>query len=160
MRCLIVDDDESPRALMEVLLSRAGHRATAVPSGDAALEAVRHDSFDVAIVDMEMPGRGGAATIASLRALEPGLRILVVSGYDDRRRVMAALEAGADGYLLKDELSESLSESLQDVRAGYTPLSSRVAAIMLRQLRKGLSNQPDGAAAIGRIRARPDKPRR
>jgi DNA-binding NarL/FixJ family response regulator len=158
MRCLIIDDDESPRTLMEVLLSRAGHRATAVPSGDAGVEALRREPYDVAIVDMEMPGRNGAATIADLRALDPRLRVLVVSGYDDRRHVMAALEAGADGYLLKDELSESLSDSLQDVRAGYTPLSSRVAAIMLKQLRKDLGGQPEQAATIARIRPRPDKP--
>jgi DNA-binding NarL/FixJ family response regulator len=151
MRCLIIDDDESPRQLMTSLVLRAGHQATAVNCGRAAIETARSQAFDIAIVDMEMPGRNGPATIGGLRALHPGLRVLVVSGYDDRRHVLAALEAGADGYLVKDEVSESLTESLQSVRAGYTPLSPRVAAIMLRQLRKTLDRPPVEATALARV---------
>lgn len=152
MRCLIIDDDESPRTLIENLITRAGHHATAVPDGDAGLTAMATEAFDIAIVDLELPGRTGAQTIASLRALNPHLRILVVSGYDDRRHVMDALEAGADGYLLKDEVVGSLFGSLQDVRAGYTPLSSRVAAIMLRQLRKSHGPSVVKATTVARIR--------
>jgi DNA-binding NarL/FixJ family response regulator len=154
MRCLIIDDDETPRTLMESLITRAGHHATVAADGDAGLRAMAAERFDIAIVDLELPGRTGASTIASLRALNPHLRILVVSGYDDRRHVMEALEAGADGYLLKDEVVESLFGSLQDVRAGYTPLSSRVAAIMLRQLRKSHGPSVVQATTLARIRPR------
>ena len=153
MRCLIVDDDESPRTLMTKLIVRAGHQATAVNCGRAAIETARTQSFDVAIVDMEMPGRNGAATISGLRALDPGLRVLVVSGHDDRRHVLAALEAGADGYLVKDEVSDSLTEPLQNVRAGNTPLSPRVASVMLRQLRKQL-DRPPVSVPVARMRRR------
>lgn len=144
---------------MTKLILRAGHQATAVNCGRAAIETLRAQSFDVAIVDMEMPGRNGPATIGGLRALDPALRVLVVSGHDDRHHVLAALEAGADGYLVKDEVSESLAESLQTVRAGYTPLSPRVAAIMLRQLRKQLDRPPIEARAVGRIRRSDPKSR-
>lgn len=65
---------------------------------------------------------------------------------------MDALEAGADGYLVKDEIADSLISSLQSVRAGYTPLSPRVAAIMLRQLRKTLDRPPVQAEPVARIR--------
>ena len=136
MRCLIIDDDESPRMLMARLILRSGHACMAVDGPKAAVAALAAERFDIAIVDMEMPDGGGVPTIASLRQIDPQLRILVVSGYDDRRHVMAALDAGADGYLVKDEVAESLGSSLQSVRAGHTPLSPRVAAIMVRQLRK------------------------
>lgn len=135
MRCLILDDDESPRVLMERLITGAGHRATAVGQFSAAVDAVEKSAFDVAIVDMEMPDTSGETAIASLRRLRPDLGILVVSGYSDRRHVLAAFDAGADGYILKDELGESLSTSLQDIRAGNMPLSPRVAAVVVRQLR-------------------------
>ncbi len=135
MRCLILDDDESPRVLMERLISGAGHRATTASEFTEALAMLENEEFDVAIVDMEMPDTSGETAIAVLRMKRPALRILVVSGYSDRRHVLAAFDAGADGYLLKDELGESLSSSLHAVRAGDTPISPRVAAIVVRQLR-------------------------
>jgi|GEM_PF-3262013 len=136
MRCLIIDDDPSPRALMERLINSAGHRSRSVSSGPEAIAALTNDRYDVALVDLEMPGMDGAATIESLRAVAPELRVLVVSGYDDRRHVMAALDAGANGYIVKDEIGESLTKSLQEVRAGHSPLSPRVAAVIVRQMRK------------------------
>jgi DNA-binding NarL/FixJ family response regulator len=136
MRCLIIDDDESPRMMMARLILRSGHACMAVDGPKAALAAMASERFDIAIVDMEMPDGGGVPMIANLRQIDPQLRILVVSGYDDRRHVIAALDAGADGYLVKDEVPESLGTSLQSVRAGHTPLSPRVASIMLKQMRK------------------------
>jgi DNA-binding NarL/FixJ family response regulator len=155
MRCLIIDDDESPRTLMERLLAKAGHRIVVCTSADEGSIAATQTAFDVAIVDMEMPGKGGAATIGDLRRIDPQLKVLVVSGYGDRAHVLAALEAGADGYLLKDELSESLPSSLQDVRAGHTPLSPRVAAVMVRHMRQ-LTKQtgPQPALPLARIKPR------
>lgn len=143
---------------MERLIARAGHRAQTAASCDQALGVLRDDDFDVAIVDMEMPGSAGPETIERLRVVRPMLRVLVVSGHDDRKRVLAALESGADGYLLKDDLSEHLAMSLHDVRAGATPLSPRVAAIMLRYLRKMLNEKVSEAAPLARIR--PVSPRR
>lgn len=135
MRCLIVDDDPGPRALMERLVRGAGHRATAVEDFDGAADALGAEHFDVALVDLEMPGLCGPELIAALRILAPELRVLVVSGHDDRRHVLEALDAGADGYLLKDDLGAELATSLSEVRAGLSPLSARVAAVVVRHLR-------------------------
>jgi DNA-binding NarL/FixJ family response regulator len=144
VRCLIIDDDESPRVLMERLVTRAGHRVTGCASPMAGIEAVTMQPFDVAIVDMEMPGMDGAALIGELRRVVPEIRVLVVSGYGDRNHVMAAIEAGADGYILKDELADSLADSLQEVRAGHTPLSPRVARLMLARLRQTMGTKSVG----------------
>ena len=141
VRCLIIDDDESPRVLIEKLVTHAGHRATGCGTPRAGIEAATQNAYDVAIVDMEMPGMDGASLIGELRRVTPEIRVLVVSGYGDRNHVMAAFEAGADGYLLKDELSEALTGSLQDVRAGNSPLSPRVARLMLTRLRQTLGTR-------------------
>ncbi|HET6611797.1 MAG TPA: response regulator transcription factor [Kofleriaceae bacterium] len=154
MRCLIVDDDESPRELLSLLITRSGHEAMAVASAGSALTALEERDFDVAIVDMEMPGAGGATTITTLRSRDPNLRVLVVSGHDDPGRVLAAFEAGADGYLLKDELSSALCASLHEVRAGLAPLSPRVAAIVLRELRRARASGAPAATALARLRPR------
>jgi len=138
---------------MEHLVTRSGHRATAVDSAHAGVLALKKSDFDVVLVDMEMPQHGGPATITFLKSKFPQLPILVVSGYDDPKHVMAALEAGADGYLVKDDLNESLAECLQNVRAGQAPLSPKIASIVVRKLRKTLRDTaPDGHAAIGRVR--------
>lgn len=110
----------------------------------AGIQALTLAAYDIAIVDMEMPGMDGAALIGELRRVVPEIRVLVVSGYGDRNHVMAAIEAGADGYILKDELTESLAGSLQEVRAGHTPLSPRVARLMLARLRQTLNTKSVG----------------
>ena len=136
MRCLVVDDDDSPRELIVRVLRRAGHKVAGAPDMIAAREYLEGEDVDVVLLDLEMPGTRGAAAIAAVREVCPAARILVVSGHDDPRHVLAALEGGADGYLLKDELGESLTDALQAVRAGHSPLSPRVAAVMLRRLRE------------------------
>jgi DNA-binding NarL/FixJ family response regulator len=155
---LIIDDDESPRVLIERLVTHAGHRATGCGSPLAGIEAATQNAYDVAIVDMEMPGMDGASLIGELRRVTPEIRVLVVSGYGDRNHVMAAFEAGADGYLLKDELSESLTGSLHDVRAGNSPLSPRVARLMLTRLRQTMGTRAIAATPtatpIARIKRR------
>jgi DNA-binding NarL/FixJ family response regulator len=158
VRCLIIDDDDSPRTLMERLVTRAGHRATGCSSPMAGIQAATLAPYDIAIVDMEMPGMDGAALIGELRRVMPEIRILVVSGYGDRNHVMAAIEAGADGYILKDELSESLAGSLQEVRAGHTPLSPRVARLMLARLRQTLNSKSVGTGPQAAIRDTPTVP--
>lgn len=150
MRCLIIDDDDSPRTLMEKLIRASGHRATGVAGYDQALGALDEDGFDVAIVDLEMPGVSGIETIGRLRRRDPDLRVLVVSGYGDQRHVLDAIDAGADGYLLKDELGDALTASLVEVRAGHTPLSARVAGVVLRQLRSSQRGAPIARVGVRR----------
>jgi DNA-binding NarL/FixJ family response regulator len=88
----------------------------------------------------------------------PEIRVLVVSGYGDRNHVMAAIEAGADGYILKDELGDSLADSLQEVRAGHTPLSPRVARLMLSKLRQTLATKSVGTGSHPAIKDVPKDP--
>jgi DNA-binding NarL/FixJ family response regulator len=153
MRCLIVDDDASPRELMARMLGGAGHRVTAAADLEGAREALLTGGIDVVLLDLELPGVRGADAIAAVRALSPSSRVLVVSGHDDPRRVLGAIDAGADGYLLKDELGEALAGALQAVRAGHAPLSPRVAALVLRRMRRQGSQPP--AAAVGRLKVPP-----
>lgn len=138
MRCLVIDDEEAPRQLISLLLERGGHQVAMVDSGDRAIDEIESDRFDLAVVDMELPGINGADTIARLRGMRPDLKILVVSGHTDRRYVLSALESGADGYLLKDDVSELLSAVLRDIAAGYTVMSPRIHTGTMRDLLRAL----------------------
>jgi len=154
MRCLIVDDDDSPRELMQRMLTGAGYRVASAPDLESARLELAVGDVDVVLLDLELPGVRGADAIAEVRSLSPRSRVLVVSGHDDARHVHAALDAGADGYLLKDELGEALRGALQAVRAGHAPLSPRVAAILLRRMRRAGSD-PGAAAPVARLKRPP-----
>ncbi|MCG8423267.1 MAG: response regulator transcription factor [Proteobacteria bacterium] len=134
MRCLVIDDDESPRALVAAVLRRHGHESAGVENGDQAIAAMDSGEFDFAIVDMELPGTDGATLTAELRGRYPDLKVLIVSGHDDRRYILSALEAGANGYLLKDDVGEFLPAALHDIEAGFTLLSPRIHTGTLRKL--------------------------
>jgi DNA-binding NarL/FixJ family response regulator len=132
----VIDDSPECRELVERLLMKSGYRPRLVASGNEAIQVI-HDGevFDVALVDMGMPGLCGADLIAALREVAPDMRILIVSSFDDRHHVLSALDAGADGYVLKPELTEKLGSALQEVFAGKSPLSTVAAAILLRHVR-------------------------
>jgi CheY-like chemotaxis protein len=135
MRCLVIDNDPEDRTLVERLLRQCGYRATCTASAREALDLLGHcHHFDMALVDLDMEGMTGAQAIRELRTLEPGMPLLVVSGFDDHTHVMEAVHSGAHGYLLKDDLVDHLRLALQDLRAGKSPLSAGVASVLLRHL--------------------------
>ncbi|HUS67902.1 MAG TPA: response regulator transcription factor [Kofleriaceae bacterium] len=155
MRCLIVEDDDSAREMVERILIRGGHRVLSAGSLIGAQDALAQGPVDVILLDLDLPDSTGVNVVALVRDLAPGARILVVSGHAEPRHVMVALEAGADGYLLKDELSEDLSRALQAVRAGHAPLSPQVAAVALRRLRQ--QNESRAASPVARVLPSPTK---
>ena len=82
---LLIDDDELIQRAVEAVLERLGHTSTTVPSGEAALAALAEGlQPDVAILDMNMPGLGGAGTLQGLRALRPDLPVLLATGHADQ----------------------------------------------------------------------------
>jgi CheY-like chemotaxis protein len=153
MRCLLVDDDPDSRHLVERVLRGLGHRVMAVNSGAAAVAALGDERFDVALVDLEMPGMNGVDTLRVLREQDGQMRLLVVSGRDDRHHVLEALRAGADGYLVKDELADGLGRALQDIAAGKSPLSAGPAAIVVRAVSGRLPPSTRGRRRAARRRA-------
>lgn len=149
MRCLIVEDDDSAREMVERMLVRGGHRVVSAGSLIGAQDALSRGPVDVVLLDLDLPDSAGVNVVALVRDLAPEARILVISGHAEPRHVLVALEAGADGYLLKDELSEDLQRALQAVRAGHSPLSPQVAAVALRRLRQQNDARP--AAPVARV---------
>jgi CheY-like chemotaxis protein len=85
LHVLLVDDDDLVRSSLQALLGVLGHRVTAVPSGEEALVRLQAgDGADLVILDLNMPGLGGAGTLPRLRALRPGLPVLLATGRADQ----------------------------------------------------------------------------
>ena len=119
LRVLVADDNPLNLRLATRILREMGHSGVLVPDGRKALEALRAQSFDVALFDVTMPDMGGLEALAELRAWERSGRrrtpVIMVTAYDlpeDRRRM---LDAGADGYVAKPLDAERLRDELQRV---------------------------------------------
>jgi CheY-like chemotaxis protein len=79
-RILLIDDDAAVRSAISLILDQEGHAVIAAEDGQAGLDLARETGFDIAIVDMFMPGLDGVETIARLRAMRPNLPIIATSG--------------------------------------------------------------------------------
>ena len=101
MHVLIVEDDLAFARMVERLVQAEGDTAEVVHSGEAALAAMRRTRYDMVLLDWELPGRNGLSVVRTLRAEGYTTPVLIVTSHVDERKVVAALEAGADDYLVK-----------------------------------------------------------
>lgn len=95
--------------------------------GEEAVRLVNQLKPSVAILDMAMPNLNGIEAAKQIKKTQPGTAVLVLSAYDDDQYVYAALEAGADGYLLKNVRGHQLVDAIRDVYAGEVVLAPHVA---------------------------------
>ncbi|NLF17152.1 MAG: response regulator, partial [Lentisphaerae bacterium] len=108
---LVVDDEAGVRDYTTRVLGRLGYAVTACSDGRAALACcrVRPGGYDLVVLDLVMPELGGADTFHALRAMDPGLAVLLISGYDRNAGVDALLRDGARGFLSKPFAARELS---------------------------------------------------
>jgi CheY-like chemotaxis protein len=120
---LVVDDEAVVRASSERVLARLGCDSVACAGGEAAVELLRASAtaFDLAVVDLGMPGMDGVDTVRALRAVAPAMPVVMASGYGRDGRAQEALDAGAVEFLQKpwtvEELSGALARALARARA-------------------------------------------
>jgi signal transduction histidine kinase/ActR/RegA family two-component response regulator len=115
-RILVVDDEEAQRLLAEELLSRLGYRVRLADGGEAALELMADQAFDLVILDMIMPGgMDGLDTYQAIRAERPAQKAIIVSGYSESERVKAAQLLGAGTYLRKPYTVEKLATAIRAI---------------------------------------------
>jgi DNA-binding NarL/FixJ family response regulator len=117
---LIVDDHAVVRRGASELLAEAfaGVDIAEAGTGEAALELVARSAFDLVILDLSMPGKGGLATLVELHASHPTLPILVLSAHAEDQYTSRALRAGAAGYVTKDLALEELTAAARSILAG------------------------------------------
>ena len=101
IRTLLVDDEEGFRETVTERLTMRGHQVTAVPSAETALSAVKEQEFDVAVVDILMPGMDGITLLEHLRNLFPFLEVIILTGQGSIESAVDAMRKGAYHYLTK-----------------------------------------------------------
>lgn len=131
---LVLDDLPEALAMMKQAVGQAFPRArsVAVSSLREAREAIREQAFDLALIDLGLGDGHGQALISQLSQSQPACAVVVATIYDDDDNLFQALQAGAQGYLLKDQSTSWLVHQLQGIAEGRPPLSPAIARRLLK----------------------------
>lgn len=133
IRVLLADDHEIVRDGLKRILAATADLQVAgeAASGDQALVLARANDYDVAMLDLSMPGLSGIDLIKRLKAEKPALKLLVLSMHGEQQYAARALKAGASGYLTKDSAAEQLVGALRKIAAGGVHISDAAAASLV-----------------------------
>ena len=133
VRTVVVDDHPVVRDGLVAMLAGADGLEVVGTAGDGAeaLEVIARSEPEVVLMDLRMPGTSGVEAIRALRAGgRSAPRILVLTTYDTDRDIRGALEAGADGFLLKDARREDVIRAVHDLAAGRAVLAPAALAAL------------------------------
>lgn len=141
IRLALVDDHALVRQGLAQLLDSADD-IELVGMGASGTDAVRlvedpHSAPDVLLMDLEMPHMDGIEATRRIVATRPETRIVILTSFADRDRILDALDAGATGYLLKDAEPAELLRGVRAAAGGHSPLAPRAASELLRSRRLG-----------------------
>lgn len=144
IRILIADDHALVRRGLIALLDGLQDIEVVGEAADGfeAIRLTEEKQPDVILMDLEMPRLNGIVAIEKIKETNLDCKILVVSNYYDDDRVLSAVRAGANGYLLKTTLPEELLAAIQEVHKGGAPLDPVITHVVLRSL-SGTNNTDD-----------------
>ena len=130
---LIADDHALVRAgLVELLTAADDIEVVATAAdGEEAVEAAAAHRPQVVLMDLSMPGIGGVEALRRIVAADPGVAVVALTSSAEARQVLAALDAGAVGYLLKDVSPDELRNGIRAAARGESPLSPKAARAVL-----------------------------
>jgi DNA-binding NarL/FixJ family response regulator len=133
IRLLVADDHKIVRDGLKRILAATPDLQVAdeAASGDEALRLVRSNDYEVAVLDMSMPGLAGIDLIKRLKLEKPKLKLLVLSMHGEAQYAARALKAGASGYLNKDSAAEQLVGAIRKIAAGGVHISEAAALGLL-----------------------------
>ena len=125
---LIVDDHEIVRAGIKRLFENTPNLniVADLGSGEEAYQFLQKNTVDLIIMDVSMPGKGGIETTNQIKKRYPKIKILMLSMHDNAMIIEKAMKAGADGYILKNDLSDDLLNAVGKVMNNETIISASV----------------------------------
>ena len=143
VRVMIVDDHPIWRDALERDLSGAGYEIVgAVGDGETAVRIAAAVRPDVVLMDLQLPGISGVQAASELVKQDPGIRILMFSASGEDSDVLAAVEVGARGYLVKSARTAELLEAVRRTAAGDATFSPGLAALVLGEYRRIARDEP------------------
>jgi DNA-binding NarL/FixJ family response regulator len=135
IRVLLVDDQRLVRAGLRMLCDSAADMTVVgeAENGHQAVRLVERESPDVVLMDLRMPVMDGTTATARINASRPGVRVVVLTTFDDDDHLYPALAAGACGFLVKDAAPEELLAAIRSAAVGDSPFSPAVLRRLVDQ---------------------------
>lgn len=119
-KILVVDDEETARITLETLLKKEGHDVTIAKNGKEAIEKIKSDTFDVALVDLVMPDMDGMFVLNEIKTSNPGTHIIMITGFGTIESAVEAMKVGATDYISKpfkkNEIENLVRRTLEEAR--------------------------------------------
>lgn len=145
IRVLLADDHAVVRAgIRQFLEQEKGIRVVAeAGDGDEARQLLEKHHPDVAVLDIQMPKASGIEVTRWVRAHQPDVGVLILTAYDDDPYVLAVLQAGANGYVLKTSSPAEIIQAVKDVCDGVSVMDPAITQKLLTQIRA-----PEPSSAI------------
>jgi two-component system response regulator DevR len=149
IRVFLLDDHEIVRRGLRELLESQGDIEVVGESGLAKEATARIPALrpDVAVLDGRLPDGSGIDVCRDVRSIDPTIKALILTSYDDDDALFSAIMAGAAGYVLKQVRGTDLLETVRRVAEGKSMLDPAVTAQVLERLRRG-PEKPDALAAL------------
>lgn len=145
-RILVVDDEPFIRDLLADFFVKSDYEVVVAHDGESGIAECRRSSFDVALVDLKMPDQTGTDVLAEIRVLDPGLPVIIMTGYPTIDASIEAIRRGAHDFIVKpfrlQELKEridrairtrSLTRDLEDLRSRLAAIEEELREFRARQ---------------------------
>lgn len=131
---MIYDDHQQPRDSLSALLSRAPDMECigTFPDCSHVKEDMRRLHPDVVLMDIEMPVMDGISGVRVIKRDFPEIRIIMQTVFEDETRIFASLQAGAEGYILKNNSAEKIIQSIREVHEGGASMTPSVALRVMK----------------------------
>jgi two-component system, NarL family, response regulator DevR len=145
IRVFLLDDHEVVRQGLRALLESGGGIVVVGESGLAQEAAARIPALrpDVAVLDARLPDGSGIEVCRTVRAVDPDIKALILTSYDDDEALFAAIMAGASGYVLKEITGQDLIGAVHQVAAGNSLIDPALTARVLERVRNGPGTAPE-----------------
>ncbi|HMD13753.1 MAG TPA: response regulator [Bacteroidota bacterium] len=117
-RILIVDDEDDLRTLLRHILTAQGYQVTAASDGEEAIELIKQQKFDVALLDIQMPNINGIQVLKYIKEHSPQTQSVMLTGYADLKHAMEAKEFGARDFIGKPYRPEDVLSTIEHILAG------------------------------------------
>ena len=144
LKVLVVDDSPLFRRGVKDLVNEGFHGAKIGEAGNAfeMLELLRQKSWDIAVLDISMPGMNGLDALKQAKQEFPKLPVLILSMYPEQQYAIRMIKAGADGYLTKSSAPEELVKAITKVRSGGKYVSPSLAEALATTVKTGAAKEP------------------
>jgi DNA-binding NtrC family response regulator len=113
-RILIVDDDQSVRKVLTAILEDEGYTTESVSTAKKAIERTRRKAYNLALIDIRLPDMEGIELLTKMKDTTPKMRKIIITGYPTLQNAVAAVNRGADAYILKPFEMESVLETIKE----------------------------------------------